>query len=129
MKGDTKQENDDKRYIGNRLRILREQRGWSQEKLAAMMGEKYNRKMIAQYENGEDHMRMGALFAACEALNVSLNALVPPRLLSDTDNMLTAFHELMPENRAEAVRYTEYLLFRQRQSTQETVKMEDEDNQ
>ena len=129
MKGDSKQENDDKRYIGNRLRILREQRGWSQEKLAAMMGEKYNRKMIAQYENGEDHMRMGALFAACEALNVSLSALVPPRLLSDTDNMLTAFHELTPENRAEAVRYTEYLLLRQRQSAQEVAKTEDEDNQ
>ena len=129
MKGDTQQENDDKKYIGNRLRILREQRGWSQEKLAAMMGEKYNRKMIAQYENGEDHMRMGALFAACEALNVSLGALVPSRLLSDTDNMLAVFHELTPENRAEAVRYAEYLLLRQRQSAQETAKAEDEDNQ
>ena len=129
MKGDTQQENDDKKYIGNRLRILREQRGWSQEKLAAMMGEKYNRKMIAQYENGEDHMRMGALFAACEALNVSLGALVPSRLLSDTDNMLVVFHELTPENRAEAVRYAEYLLLRQRQSAQETAKTEDEDNQ
>ena len=128
-KGDTKQENDDKKYIGNRLRILREQRGWSQEKLAAMMGDKYNRKMIAQYENGEDHMRMGALFAACEALNVSLGALVPSRLLSDTDNMLVVFHELTPENRAEAVRYAEYLLLRQRQSAQETAKTEDEDNQ
>ena len=129
MKGDTQQENDDKKYIGNRLRILREQRGWSQEKLAAMMGDKYNRKMIAQYENGEDHMRMGALFAACEALNVSLGALVPSRLLSDTDNMLAVFHELTPENRAEAVRYAEYLLLRQRQSAQETAKAEDEDNQ
>ena len=129
MKGDTQQENDDKKYIGNRLRILREQRGWSQEKLAAMMGDKYNRKMIAQYENGEDHMRMGALFAACEALNVSLGALVPSRLLSDTDNMLVVFHELTPENRAEAVRYAEYLLLRQRQSAQETAKAEDEDNQ
>ena len=129
MKGDTQQENDDKKYIGNRLRILREQRGWSQEKLAAMMGEKYNRKMIAQYENGEDHMRMGALFAACEALNVSLGALVPSRLLSDTDNMLVVFHELTPENRAEAVRYAEYLLLRQRQSAQETAKTENEDNQ
>ena len=129
MKGDTQQENDDKKYIGNRLRILREQRGWSQEKLAAMMGDKYNRKMIAQYENGEDHMRMGALFAACEALNVSLGALVPSRLLSDTDNMLAVFHELTPDNRAEAVRYAEYLLLRQRQSAQETAKTEDEDNQ
>ena len=129
MKGDTQQENDDKKYIGNRLRILREQRGWSQEKLAAMMGDKYNRKMIAQYENGEDHMRMGALFAACEALNVSLGALVPSRLLSDTDNMLAVFHELTPDNRAEAVRYAEYLLLRQRQSAQETAKTENEDNQ
>ena len=129
MKGDTKQENDDKRYIGNRLRILREQRGWSQEKLAAKMGEKYNRKLIAMYENGEGHMRMGALFAACEALEVSLGALVPSRLLSDTDNMLTAFHELTPENRAEAVRYAEYLLLRQKQSAQVTAEAEGEDNQ
>lgn len=128
MKGDTKQENDDKRYIGNRLRVLREQRGWSQEKLASEMGEKYNRKLIAMYENGEDHMRMGALFAACEALEVSLGALVPSRLLSDTDNMLTAFHELTPENRAEAVRYAEYLLLRQKQSAQVTAEAEGEDN-
>ena len=124
MKGDTQRENDDKRYIGNRLRILREQRGWSQEKLASMMGEKYSRKQIAQYENGEDHMRMGTLFAVCEALEVSLGALIPPRLLSDTDNMLAVFHELTPENRAEAVRYTEYLLLRQKQNAQVT---EDED--
>ena len=68
MKGDTNQEIADKKYIGNRLRILREERGWSQEKLASKMGDKYNRKLIALYENGEDHMRMGALFAACEAL-------------------------------------------------------------
>ena len=48
MKGDTEQEIADKRYIGTRLRVLREERGLSQEKLAEMMGERYNRKLIAQ---------------------------------------------------------------------------------
>lgn len=119
MKGDTNQEIADKKYIGNRLRILREERGWSQEKLASKMGDKYNRKLIALYENGEDHMRMGALFAACEALEVPLSALVPARLLSDVDNILAVFHELTPENRAEAVRYAEYLFLRQKKGKQE----------
>lgn len=120
MKGDTKQEIADKKYIGNRLRILREQRGWSQEKLASMMGEKYNRKLIALYENGEDHMRMGALFSACEALGVSLGVLVPARLLSDADNLLAMFNALTPNNQTEAFHYVEYLFQRQEQDAQET---------
>ena len=115
MKGDTEQEIADKKYIGNRLRLLREERGLTQEKLAELMGEKYNRKIIAIYESGGDHMRMGALFAACEALDVSLSALVPPRLLSDADELLAVFYELTGENRREAVRYAEYLLMRQKE--------------
>ena len=114
MKGDTEQEIADKRCIGNRLRVLREKRGLSQKKLAEMMGERYNRKLIAQYESGGDHMRMGTLFTACEALGVSLNALVPARLLSDADELLAAFYELTPENRYAAVHYVNYLLIEQK---------------
>lgn len=113
MKSDTQQEIADKKYIGNRLRILRESRGISQEELAEALGEKYTRKHIWQFETGGDHMRIGTLFAVCDVLEVRLEELVPERMIREADEMMLIIDELTQENRSRLREYAEFLLSRQ----------------
>jgi len=110
MKYDTEQENADKEYIGQRLRELREERGLSQEALAELMGKNYSRKLIWLYETGGDHMRIGTLFTICRVLDVTLDQLLPERLLMDTDEFMKVFDALTEENRAKVREYGELLL-------------------
>ena len=110
MKYDTEQENADKEYIGQRLRELREERGLSQEALAELMGKNYSRKLIWLYETGGDHMRIGTLFTICRVLDVTLDQLLPERLLMDTDEFMKVFDALTEENRAKVREYGELML-------------------
>ena len=110
MKYDTEQENADKEYIGQRLRELWEERGLSQESLAELMGKNYSRKLIWLYETGGDHMRIGTLFTICRVLDVTLDQLLPERLLMDTDEFMKVFDALTEENRAKVREYGELLL-------------------
>ena len=61
MKGDTPQDNLDKREVGEHIRLLRVKTGLTQEQLAREMserlGKKYTPNMISLYENGQDHER------------------------------------------------------------------------
>ena len=113
MMGDTEQEIADKRYIGNRLRILREERGLSQDELAELLGKNFTRQRIWKFETGGDHMRMGTLFSICDIFDVRLEALLPARLLQETDEIMYVFHDLTEENRARVREYAEFLLGRQ----------------
>ena len=117
MKYDTEQENADKRHIGERLRELREKRGLSQEALAELMGKNYSRKLIWLYETGGDHMRIGTLFTICKVLDVTLDQLLPERLLMDTDEFMKVFDALTEENRAKVREYGELLLKSQETGT------------
>lgn len=117
MKYDTEQENADKEYIGQRLRELREERGLSQEALAELMGKNYSRKLIWLYETGGDHMRIGTLFTICRVLDVTLDQLLPERLLMDTDEFMKVFDALTEENRAKVREYGELLLKSQKTGT------------
>ena len=117
MKYDTEQENADKRHIGERLRKLREERGLSQEALAELMGKNYSRKLIWLYETGGDHMRIGTLFTICKVLDVTLDQLLPERLLMDTDEFMKVFDALTEENRAKVREYGELLLKSQETGT------------
>lgn len=117
MKYDTEQENADKEYIGQRLRELREERGLSQEALAELMGKNYSRKLIWLYETGGDHMRIGTLFTICRVLDVTLDQLLPERLLMDTDEFMKVFDALTEENRAKVREYGELLLKSQETGT------------
>lgn len=117
MTHDTRRENADKRHIGERLRELREKRGLSQEALAELMGKNYSRKLIWLYETGGDHMRIGTLFTICKVLDVTLDQLLPERLLMDTDEFMKVFDALTEENRAKVREYGELLLKSQETGT------------
>ena len=117
MTHDTRQENADQRRLGERLRKLREERGLSQEALAELMGKNYSRKLIWLYETGGDHMRIGTLFTICKVLDVTLDQLLPERLLMDTDEFMKVFDALTEENRAKVREYGELLLKSQETGT------------
>lgn len=65
--------NTQKRH--NRLRVLREQKGWSQTELAALVG--VNQCMISLYESGDTLPRMGTLFRLTELLGCTMEDLYP----------------------------------------------------
>ena len=117
MTHDTRQENAEQRHLGERLRKLREERGLSQEALAELMGKNYSRKLIWLYETGGDHMRIGTLFTICKVLDVTLDQLLPERLLMDTDEFMKVFDALTEENRAKVREYGELLLKSQETGT------------
>ena len=111
VKGDTEQELADKQYIGNRMRLLREAHGFSQEELAERLGT--TRQQIWQYETGGDHMRIGTLFAICDIFDVRLDELLPERLIQETDEIMLVFRDLTEENRARLREYAAFLLSKQ----------------
>lgn len=60
--------------IGLNIRTLREHKGWSQEKLAAVAG--MHRNYIGQIERGEKNITIRNLARIAEALGISLSKLL-----------------------------------------------------
>lgn len=63
-----------KSEFGRRLRTLREQRGWSQEQLAAESG--LDRSYVGSVERGERNISIENIAKFAAALRVDLKALV-----------------------------------------------------
>ena len=103
MRGDTQQEIEDKQAVGQKIQKFRDEMGLSQLQLAERMGKNYTRKSVSSFENGTDHMRIGALFAICDIFGVGLEEIGPDRLLADQDELLVEFRSLNLKNR-EALR-------------------------
>ena len=99
MRDDTPQEKRDKKSVGQKMQRFRDEMGLSQLQMAERMGPKYNRKSVSKYENGSDHMRIGALFTLCDIFGVSLEELGPDRLLSDQNKLLEDYRSLNLKNR------------------------------
>ncbi len=64
-----------RKFLGQRLRALRKQRGLSQERLGALSG--LSGKFIGEVERGEKSISVDSLYHVAEALGV------PLRLLTD----------------------------------------------
>ena len=60
--------------LGNRIRKAREQAGFTQEELAALIG--ISRTAIARYESGDIEPKLKNLIAIAEQLNVSCDYLL-----------------------------------------------------
>lgn len=83
--------------IGDRIRILRIEKGWSQAELAAASG--LNRNSIYKYEKNESMPRMPKVKAIAEALGVSVDTLFTGEMET---TRLTAQMEMAAEARAAA---------------------------
>lgn len=63
------------RIRANRLRVLRERKGYSQQALADLIG--VNQCMISQYESGESVPRLGTMFRLTDVLDCTVEELYP----------------------------------------------------
>lgn len=76
--------------LGDRIKELRKERGWSQDELAAKVGS--DARGISRYENARITPSLDALVRIAEALNVSLDHLaidgIPRRPLHAPENIL-----------------------------------------
>ena len=62
-----------RRFLGQRLRLLRKQRGWSQHKLGAYS--RLSGKFIGEVERGEKSISVDSLYSVARALEVPLKTL------------------------------------------------------
>lgn len=61
--------------LGQRLAQLRKRNGWTQARLAAVIGERYERSMISHVESGRATLHFDALVKVARALDVSIDYL------------------------------------------------------
>ncbi len=61
--------------LGQRLAELRKRNGWTQARLAAVIGERYERSMISHVESGRATLHFDALVKVARALDVSIDYL------------------------------------------------------
>ena len=113
MQGDTPQEIQDKQAVGQKIQKFRDEMGLSQLQLAERMGKNYTRKSVSSFENGTDHMRIGALFAICDIFGVGLEELGPDRLLTDQNALLEDYRSLNLKNRETLKSLLGYLMNQQ----------------
>lgn len=64
--------------IGENIKYLREQRGWSKAQLARIIGK--SRAAISQYESGETTPRMGVIEDLARALEVNKRDIIDSRI-------------------------------------------------
>jgi transcriptional regulator with XRE-family HTH domain len=106
--------------LGERIRQLRAERGWSQEELATHVGS--DARGISRYENGRITPSLDALLRIAETLNVSLDYLAvdgAPRRPFRVDDpglaeQLAQAGELTPEDRASLLNILDALLTKTR---------------
>ena len=113
MQGYTPQEIQDKQAVGQKIQKFRDEMGLSQLQLAERMGKNYTRKSVSSFENGTDHMRIGALFAICDIFGVGLEELGPDRLLTDQNALLEDYRSLNLKNRETLKSLLGYLMNQQ----------------
>jgi transcriptional regulator with XRE-family HTH domain len=71
---DSMQGPDHRKLLGNRIRKLRNRRGWSQEEFAAICV--INRSYMGRIERGELNMTLDSLRRVSEGLDISVSALL-----------------------------------------------------
>lgn len=87
----------------NRIRELREQRGWRQEDLAAMMHTRY--QTVGRYERGDRGIDADTICQLCDIFGCTADYLLgrsssPDPAVSEADAaVLSAYHAATPEIR------------------------------
>lgn len=76
-------EQDLKKYVGNRIREERKKMRFSQKELGEKIGVKHN--TISQYENATNSPEQDSLFKIARALNIKVDDLFPPMDVDDKE--------------------------------------------
>ena len=105
---------DNKKKLGERIRLYRMSRGMSQEKLASLVGVKRN--TISMYETGKREPDMDVIEALADVFNVSMRDMVPEDkghdviIPQENRRILDMYDKLNPENQIRLEAYLAGLL-------------------
>lgn len=80
-------------YIGEKIRIYRKQKGWTQQELGKEIG--MSKNAIGNYEKGFRSPKKDTLFKLANAFDISIDDLFPPIKKSDIDS---TFKDSQPTN-------------------------------
>lgn len=90
--------------LPNRIRKLRELRGWTVRDLAERVG--IHERDVSRHELGHRQIKQGQLAAYARALEVTIDQLIPgpPTLSAVLSELLTAARKMSPRMQAKLVR-------------------------
>lgn len=84
--------NEVDKFVGSRIRARRLEIGISQERLADMVGVTF--QQVQKYEKGVNRVSASTLYRVCQALDISVTALMPSLQTRPTAASESAFAEL-----------------------------------
>lgn len=101
------------KYIGNKIKIYRNQSGLTQEELGEKLG--VGKSTIANYESGYRTPQQNALFTLADELQISINSLFPPT--TDAKNILNIYNHLNEHRQKKVYSFAEQQLKEQNKVT------------
>ena len=93
------------RYVGNKIKTLRESKDMTQDQLAEMLGT--TRQSISRYEIGERKVNQDILFELAEIFKVSINEFFPP---IKNESIESIYNQLDQPRKTKVYNFAEYQL-------------------
>lgn len=97
------------RYVGNKIKNLRESKDMTQDQLAEMLDT--TRQSISRYEIGERKVNQDILFELAEIFKVSINEFFPP---IKNESIESIYNQLDQPRKAKVYNFAEYQLEEQK---------------
>lgn len=101
-------------HIGDKIRLLRKERGWSQKQLALELGISF--QQLQKYESGENRMSAARLWELSQKTNTDIHVFLGEESQKiqniydiQTKNLLRQFHRLSPHARTTLMCFLESL--------------------
>ena len=101
------------RYVGNKIKTLRESKDMTQDQLAEMLDT--TRQSISRYEIGERKVNQDILFELAEIFKVSINEFFPP---IKNESIESIYNQLDQPRKAKVYNFAEYQLREQNKKPQ-----------
>ena len=106
------------RYVGNKIKTLRESKDMTQDQLAEMLDT--TRQSISRYEIGERKVNQDILFELAEIFKVSINEFFPP---IKNESIESIYNQLDQPRKAKVYNFAEYQLREQNKKPQINIEI------
>lgn len=93
------------KFVGNRIKELRDRRGMTQEELGEVLG--ISKQALGRYEAGLRRPNQDALFQLADFFNISLDSFFPER---KPNNIVTIYEQLTAQRQTKVYNFAEYQL-------------------
>ncbi len=105
---------DFKIYTGNRIREFRENKKFTQEKMADDLHIVLNQ--YGRIERGESSCTLSNLIQICNILEITPNDILAELIITKEPSIETEIHKLSESNQKEVMNYIEFLIEKERKS-------------